>query len=230
MYRERPSRLPGAAVWTVAAEVGREVGRILPDGCTDLIWDGRQLLVAGPDTRAHLAERMPGVRYTGLRFPPGTGPAVFGLPAGEVRDRRVRLADVWSAGEARRLAERVAGAPDPGAALEALAAGRLRSAAGPDPLDAAVAGQLRAGRPVADVARGTGLSERQLHRRSLAAFGYGPKTLARVLRMVRALDLARRGEPLAAVAARTGYADQAHLTREVRSLTGLSPAALLRDG
>nr|WP_230416296.1 helix-turn-helix domain-containing protein [Micromonospora tarapacensis] len=58
-------------------------------------------------------------------------------------------------------------------------------------------------------------------------FGYGPKTLARILRMRRALALARTGVPLAEVAARTGYADQAHLTRDTRALTGLPPTSLL---
>ncbi len=44
--------------------------------------------------------------------------------------------------------------------------------------------------------------------------------LARVLRLVRALELARGGMPYAAVAARAGYADQAHLAREVKALAG----------
>ena len=57
--------------------------------------------------------------------------------------------------------------------------------------------------------------------------GYGPKTLARILRMRRALDLARAGAPLAEVAVRSGYADQAHLTREVRDLAGVPPTRLL---
>jgi AraC-like DNA-binding protein len=55
----------------------------------------------------------------------------------------------------------------------------------------------------------------------MAAFGYGPKTLARVLRMRRALRLARGGVSLAEVAARCGYADQAHLAREVKDLAGV---------
>jgi AraC-like DNA-binding protein len=45
--------------------------------------------------------------------------------------------------------------------------------------------------------------------------------------MRRALDLARAGTPLAEVAALAGYADQAHLTREVRELAGVPPARLL---
>ncbi|CAM5397850.1 helix-turn-helix transcriptional regulator [Streptomyces violaceorubidus] len=86
---------------------------------------------------------------------------------------------------------------------------------------------LDAGRPVAATADELGLGARQLHRRSLAAFGYGPKTLARILRLRRALALARTGVPFAETAARTGYADQAHLSREVRDLAGLPLRELL---
>ncbi|GAB2588586.1 helix-turn-helix transcriptional regulator [Streptomyces capparidis] len=229
-YRERPSAvLPGAVVWTRVADGGE--GRILPDGCTDLVWnDDGGLLVAGPDTRAHLASAPPGSVWTGLRFAPGTGPAVLGVPAHELRDTRVRAHELWTGRAGERLAERLAPAPRPGRVLEEFAAARLREAGGAlaDPVAPAVVAALRRGAAVGAVARALGLSERQLHRRCLPAFGYGPKTLARVLRLRRALELARSGRaPLAEVAALTGYADQAHLTREVRALTGVTPRTLL---
>jgi AraC-like DNA-binding protein len=66
-----------------------------------------------------------------------------------------------------------------------------------------------------------------LHRISLAAFGYGPKTLARVLRLQRALRLARAGVPFAETAVRAGFADQAHLARDVKDLTGVPLRVLL---
>ncbi|CAN5657105.1 hypothetical protein BH11ACT8_BH11ACT8_31520 [soil metagenome] len=59
-----------------------------------------------------------------------------------------------------------------------------------------------------------------------ATFGYGPAHLGRVLRLGRALALADAGSSWAAVAATTGFTDQAHLSRDVRSLTGLTPTAL----
>jgi transcriptional regulator GlxA family with amidase domain len=91
-----------------------------------------------------------------------------------------------------------------------------------------VAERLARGRTVAQVADAVGLGERQLRRRCLHAFGYGPKTLARVLRFTRALDLARGGTAFAEVAAVAGYADQAHLAREVRALAGTPLGELLR--
>ncbi|MFE7169194.1 helix-turn-helix domain-containing protein [Streptomyces sp. NPDC057616] len=225
MYEERPSRLPGAVVWrNTPAEAG--VGRVLPDGCMDLLWHEDRLLVAGPDTRAYVTDGAPGV-WTGVRFGPGTAPALLGVPAHELRDRRVALADLWPAAEVRRLTARMHAAAAAASGLDELA---LRLAAGappPDPLLGHLVTALDAGRPVADTAAELGLGARQLHRRSLAAFGYGPKTLARVLRLQRALRLARRGVPFAETAARTGFADQAHLSRDVKELAGVPLRRLL---
>ncbi|GAA3761613.1 helix-turn-helix transcriptional regulator [Plantactinospora mayteni] len=216
------SGLAGAVVWTVTRTADAGPGRVLPDGCMDLIWSSRSgLLVAGPDTVAQVAAGPAGERYVGLRFPPGTGPAVFGLPAHAVRDQRVPLAALWPGPEVAELAERVASDDRPGRVLESIAAARLAADGGPDPLAAPLAAGLAAGRDVAGTADAFGLGTRQLHRRSLALFGYGPKTLARILRMRRALAMARSGTPAAEVAARIGYADQAHLSREVKNLAGV---------
>lgn len=205
---------------------------MLPDGCMDLIWRNAALLVAGPDTRARLTADPAGTSYVGLRLPPGMGPAVFGVPAVELRDARVDLGALWPAAAARRVTERAEEEPrDVAAALEAVAVARLAAAGGPDRLAAALARELAGGHSVAEVARGVGLSERQLHRRSLELFGYGPKTLARVLRLQRALRVADSGGvpgPLAEIAAEAGYADQAHFAREVRALAGVPFTRLRR--
>ncbi|MEV0414794.1 helix-turn-helix domain-containing protein [Streptomyces sp. NPDC050448] len=222
MYEERTSPLvPGAIVW----RSGAPGGPVVPDGCMDLLWVDGRLLVAGPDTGPHPAGEVPGGAFAGLRFAPGTAPALLGVPAYELRDRRVELADLWPGPEVRGLAERMTAYEDPGAGLERLARSRAARSAPPDPLAARVAAGLRAGESVAAVAAAVGLGARQLHRRSLDAFGYGPRTLGRVLRLQRALALARRGLPQAEVAYRAGYADQAHLARDVRALAGTTPGA-----
>jgi AraC-like DNA-binding protein len=221
MYQERASQVAGAVLWTQQAPAAGAVLRILPDGCLDLIWADGELLVAGPDTEAHLTTSRRAGDYTGLRFAPGTGPTVFGVPAYELRDLRVPLADLWPAARVRRLTERVHEATDAGIALEEVAAGRLRQTGPPDPTISEIVRRLRANAAVGVVAEAVGLSERQLHRRSLAVFGYGPKTLVRILRMNRAVAMARAGTTFATVAATTGYADQAHLAREVRALAGV---------
>lgn len=226
MYAERPSRFPGAVLWTTTGGESGEA-RVLPDGCMDLLWYGGALVIAGPDTTAHVGPVPVGRALAGLRFAPGTAPTVLGLPAVEVRDRRVRLDAVWDGADVRRLTERVAEAAHPGRVLEEIAVDRMRAADPPPPELVAMVRGLDAGRSVAAVADATGLSARQLHRRALAAFGYGPKTLARILRLQRALALARDGVPFAETAVRTGYADQAHLARDVRALTGTSLGRLV---
>ena len=222
MYAERASRLAGAVVWVnTPSEAGP--GRVLPDGCMDLLWNDGRLLVAGPDTRAYVTEGEPST-WAGLRFHPGAAPAFLGVPAYELRDQRVELTELWRAAEVRRLQGRVGTAADPATALEEVV---LERAAPPDPLLIRLVEALHAGRPVAATADELGLGARQLHRRSLGAFGYGPKTLARILRLQRALALARRGVPFAETAARTGFADQAHLARDVKELAGLPLRELL---
>ncbi|KOG88852.1 hypothetical protein ADK38_17510 [Streptomyces varsoviensis] len=255
-YRERPSAaVRGAVVWTRTAT--GEPGRVLPDGCVDLLWMGGRLLVAGPDTRAHLPSQAPGDRCSGLRFAPGTGPPLLGVPAHELRDRRVPLDALWPGPVVRRLTEHLAAAPLPGRALERIALERL--AAGQLASDRLAADRLAPDRLAADHLAADRLAADQLASDRLApgrtrqpgpgAYGpgpsplpygpgprplpydpviAGPKTLARVLRMNRALESARAGRPYAEVAAEAGYADQAHLAREVKSLAGVPLGVLLR--
>lgn len=247
MYAERASRLPGAIVWSrvpgpPAPAPGPETGReesgtdaggagpgeafaapfpaVLPDGCMDLLWTEGRLLVAGPDTGPYVPDEVPSAGWAGVRFFPGTAPTYLGVPADELRDRRVELTDLWPASEVRRLTARIDTAADPVTALEEVALRRAADSEQPDPVLLEVVAALDEGRPVARTADELGLGARQLHRRSLTAFGYGPKTLARVLRLQRALVLAREGVPFAETALRAGFADQAHLARDVRELAG----------
>lgn len=222
MYVERP--IAGLACAWRRTAVRDEVGRVVPDGCTDIIWSSSgELFVAGPDTRGHVTTSGPGELF-GVRFGPGAGPAAFGVPGHVLRDQRVPLAELW--GPTARLEDALAAADDPCAVLASAALRRLR-ATPPDPVAGAVASAV-ATSSVAGLAADLGLSVRQLHRRSLAAFGYGPKVLHRVLRFDRAVKLAWAGVPFADIAHRTGYADQAHLSREVRELAGVPLGQLIR--
>ncbi len=223
VYSEQPSTLPHVIAWRSVALPGSRV-RVLPDGCLDLIWQDGAVFIAGPDTVTEETFAPDGATLFALRFAAGTGVAVVGVPADEFTDRAVPLDAVWPAAEVRAIGE----ADDPAAALEAAARRRWRE---PDRSLVHLAAQARAGRPVDAIAVGLGLSPRQLQRRSHAAFGYGPKMLTRILRMQRALEMARRGTPLAEVSTRCGYADQAHLSRDVKALADvplgvlISPAA-----
>jgi AraC-like DNA-binding protein len=225
-YRERPSRIRGAILWQRNIGPSPMSARILPDGCLDLLWDGNHLVVAGPDSTARNTNSPGGTSYVGLRFSGGVGPALLGVAADDVLDRCLDLEEVWSSKAARRLRDKVS--LDPPAAMEAWAAGRA-AAVDLDPLGPRVLSMAAAQLSVAAMADRLGLSARQVHRRCLPIFGYGPRRLSRVLRLHRALDEARAGAPLAQVAFDAGYADQAHLNREVRDLAGTTPTVLLAE-
>lgn len=219
MYRERTTRAPLAVLWERRAGGSSGRIRILPDGCLDVIWDGVALTIAGPDPVARWHEESPGQQYAALRLAGGTGPALIGIPAHELVERSVRLDDLWPAAVARRLTEAVAERP-----VEALTTWVETAAArGVDPFGARVLSLARRRIPVSRMAEDLGYSTRQLQRRSLAAFGYGPGRLLRIVRLQQALVLAGAGLRLAEVAADAGYADQAHFSRDVRELTGESP-------
>ncbi|WP_329045179.1 helix-turn-helix domain-containing protein [Amycolatopsis sp. NBC_01488] len=244
MYEEAapPGPLAGVArcVWRSASEGPK---RIVPDGCLDLVVGDGGVFVAGPDTAAWSSATRPGVELRGVRFAPGRAPAVLGLAADELRDRRVSLRELWGR-PGEELAERLlSGELSPAQAV----ASRLAEAPPPDPAVAALIARLDAGaarvaeavtRPGASrAAPGVAaarvedlfaVSERRLRRRFVQAVGYGPATYLRVTRFQRAVALAPRVPGLAALAAAAGYADQAHLSRDCRALTGLTPRAYFR--
>ena len=124
-----------------------------------------------------------GTTVFGVRFRLGVAGAALGVPAVEFADMSVDAEAVLGRGATDRVAE--GGMP----ALLGLVRARLRPV---DPLDRAAA--LAMARPetrVAELGTSLGVSERQLRRRFLDAVGYGPKTLARVLRFQRFLQLVR---------------------------------------
>lgn len=184
----------------------------------DILWLNGQLVVAGPDTSAQLAP-IDGT-IVGVRFRPGVAPGFLGLPASELTDTRVPLADLWAPDRVDQLAEEMLTKP-PGQVLLGLA-GQAR----PDPFADAVVTGIQS--DVRGMAEDMGLSERQLHRRCLTRFGYGPKTLHRVLRFGQAMELAYDGAAFSDIAYRIGYADQAHLAREVKTLAGATLTELVR--
>lgn len=226
-YREQPAPagLSGvvACLWRDETATLRDQ-RVLPDGCIDLLWMDAAVHVAGPDTAAFLVTHRPGRPITGLRFRPGTAPAVLGVPAHLLRDQRVRLDELWpGTGWAQRIAD------DPPSGLTAVVAQQVvRTGAAVDPALREVLARLRAGSGVAATAEAVGWTERALHRRCRDTFGYGPSVLRRILRFRVALRLARHGVPFAIAAARAGFADQAHLAREVRALAGVPLSHLVR--
>lgn len=210
---------PDVEVWRVSGgdpSSGRAT-RILPDGCLDVLVIDGQPLVAGPDTSARLHDGA-AHEVLGVRLHAGRGPALLGVPAGELRDLTLPLAALWGDRRARELAARVT-------STRLLGEWALATSE-PDPLGRRLHALLDGGWSISRAADELGYSPRQLHRRALPLFGYGLQHLGRVLRLDRAVAAADAGAQWADVAAQAGYSDQAHLSRDFRALAHVTPSGL----
>src|SRR5215218_6518115 len=240
MYREYPApeELAGLVECFWRSEFlepgSDETGVVLPDGRVDVIWTaGGPSLVAGPQKRSLPRPLQAPFVAIGARFHPGVGPPLLGLPAHQLVDMHVPLAAI-DARPAAALSQRLAALSDPSHVFGALNGALAKLADRAEAVDALVrrATRLLDGpdTTVGHLAGELALSERQLQRRFRESVGYGPKTLQRILRFRRFLVELRRGRKrsggLARIAACTGYADQAHMTRECGELSGFSPVQL----
>jgi AraC-like DNA-binding protein len=234
-YDEVPGAPGAALVASVWSRQGRGEGYVvLPDGQTDLLfrrvggtWRG---FVVGPMSTA-LVTPATFEPVVGLRLALGTARALVGVRLDELAGAVVPLGDL---GLGRLL--------DP-ARLEAACAGRagLRDlgaavterAPAPAPGDRRVRAALQSLRQGATsmgaLARDLGVSERHLSRLFREEVGVSPKRLASLVRLRAAMAVRlRSGASWAWVAALAGYADESHLAREARRLTGVRPSALER--
>lgn len=178
--------------------------------------------------------------FRGVQFdvePPAVR-AIFGVPARELLQTTVGL-DQLLGSDAERWVQRLHDAPDAAARFGLLDTLLLRRMADAPPsrhpdLDRAW-GLLRASGGalrIEALADALGASRRTVTTRFAEHLGIAPKLAARLIRV----ESARRRlgtVPLVRLAAEHGFADQAHMTREFRALTGRAPTDLfpnLQDG
>ncbi len=240
-YREFRPPAPLAShvlcLWTqsILGRQGIYVHRVLPDACIDVVVvNNGPPTVVGPWTESFLACFRPDTTIVGARFHPGQASAFLGLPASELLNQSMPLDGIWNAAAcapfARIAGERTLLARQ--SSMEAALLGRLAQAAPADRVIGAATewfGQHPHGR-TEHLSQAMGISNRQLHRRFLAAVGYGPKLFHSVVRFQRLLNLSGTSDSppsLAYAAAEAGYADQAHMTREVQRFAAVPPTRLL---
>jgi AraC-like DNA-binding protein len=210
--------------------------RVLPDCCADILLINDVPIVVGPWTEPFVAPLAPGTKIIGARCHPGLVPSLLGIPASELLNQSVRLCDVWGSAETGQFA-RIADQPTLSARIASMQAALLARVANATPVDIATRAAIHwiARHPhgrVEQLSQVLGLSSRQIQRRFTSAVGYGPKLFQSVLRFQRLLHLAgSTGNPrnLAQFAADAGYADQAHMTREVQRFSGNPPSVSLQS-
>lgn len=202
---EPDGALPGAVMEAWRFVAGENLlTPVMPDGCRDLIVrtaaGGRpQWFISALADTAYEVPCVEGESFAGYRFRPGTV-----VQAQALLDAISARSDMDAADLLSIIEDHV----QPDARLtEALAA--LAEAPG-----------------IAAACRHLGVSERRLERLLMRGTGRTPaywRSLARARRAARALAGER---PLVDIAADAGYADQAHLSREMRRWFGASPGRL----
>jgi AraC-like DNA-binding protein len=204
-----------ACCWEQRVAADR-VQRVVPDGHADLLmYQSGAIAVVGLADEVALPTLPTGTWIQGVRIRPEAVAATFRVAASELTNRTVAGDDVFGARRARQLIHQ--------RTLDAW----LRSVKPDDRTAAAI--RLLAWRPVGTAAEELGITIRQLRRVLISNVGLAPKPYQRVVRFQRFLAAAECGQGLAAAAASAGYADQPHLTREVRALTAVTPALLLKE-
>jgi AraC-like DNA-binding protein len=211
---------------------------VVPDGCVDLLWRNDRLLVVGPDITAAHPDLSPGTTVLGLRFRPGAAATTLRLPLTEITGREVPMAEIWGR-RVDRFANAIGSAPTLAEKLRAFQELLTEEASmlerpcrdGLTIFEFMRSHTEHEGRMIKALRDHVGVSERTLRRRCREFFGYGPKTLDRVLRFQRfqALAQSNAAEKLAILALRAGYADQPHLTREIQSLCGMTAGEFVRQ-
>lgn len=239
-FRERPvaAGLSSAfsAVWIHRMEEHDAPPVVItPDATIDLQWIDGKFRIAGPDKEPQIETPPAGAVIVGFRFRPGAAAGWLGVPAAEIVGGRLNLRELWGT-RARELSDRIKAAPDPAGMVRQLENVIGSHTEGRDALDPLMSKAfkvidegLEPEMPLVPflISR-LNMRERTLRRRFEDAFGYGPKTLDRILRFHRFRRLREKAgdASTALLAIEAGYADQAHLIRETRRLTGVTPSSL----
>lgn len=172
------------------------------------------------------------VSMIGARLLAGALHRLLPIPQEHLTGRIVDLDTIWHVW-VRRTADRVASAPSMNAGFdlfEHALAELLPSDGNADtqqPLDAAIRRLRTSGgtASIEHIAHDAGVGRRQFERRFIERVGLPPRLYGRIVRFHRAFQWLGV-ESGAAIAARCGYADQAHLVREMRRFAGRTPTEL----
>ncbi len=166
-----------------------------------------------------------------VRFKPGAAACVFGPEMQAYSDANVALGDVVGDAARDRLETQLREAGDAQqrlAIIDAFLAPRVRHNSDPLVQEAIRVLRRNPAQPIGRLAQALEISERQLERRFLGHAGAPPKQFVRMQRVEMAIAARHRGRSWAQVAALCGFSDQAHMIRDFKALSGITPAAFMR--
>jgi AraC-like DNA-binding protein len=221
--------------------------RIVPDGDVDLLFSLNELPIAGAVsesaavgllTRAIEVTLTPEASVFGVTLSPHAARAVLAVPLSQLRNQVVDLTELLGR-DARALRERIREAPDRTArarCVEAFLQRRLAVVQAPDSAIGSaidIIGEHGGRLAMRAVSERIGLSERQLERLFAQHAGVSPKRFSRIARVQAALAhlaCAQRVPNWGRLARDLGFADQPHMIREFRAITGLTPRSYVDGG
>lgn len=189
-------------------------------------------IFGGPRAEPYVRDISRPVRSVGALLAPGAVTSFAQNPADILAHRHTPLEALWGT-DATLALERLDEAATPESQLvcfESLLLARLPRDRGVHPAVAHALARIQAQRAaqvpqrIGAIVDETGYSHRRFDTLFREAVGLTPKRYCRLHRFQSALNaLAARSASLAEVALAGGYADQAHLTREFREFTGMTP-------
>ena len=232
-----------------AAALSEEPERILPDGCTEIVFhladpfdqqDGSGSTLRQPlallvgQMRQHLLIKPTGrVSVLGVRFWPGGAYPFLAIPQDEFAGQVIALDDVWGA-IARELHSRIADgatATERVKQVERILLARLNNfRRHDDGTMQAIGVILRSGGCVAieRLAQDVGVGLRKLDRTFKTRVGLTPKGLCRIVRFQRTLKMIEQNvsrRDWVRIAMDCGYYDQPHFIKDFNAIAGIGPTS-----
>lgn len=190
-----------------------------------------EAMAVGLHSHADISEISGTAHGVQVEFTPLGAYCLLGLPLRHLADKVIHPSEILGHRWVAQLTEILAQTPDWDdrcAVLDDAITARLACGRTPSPVVLEAWRRLcetRGQVTVTELARITGRSRRRLEILFGEQIGLPPKTLARVLRFQNVITLPQiPGRTLAETATLCGYYDQAHMNRDFRALSGLTPA------